>query len=99
MPIGAFLAKDEVAKAFNPGDHGSTFGGNPLACQAAYLTLKIILENNLLDNVKEVSDYFKARLLELKENYPFIKELRGKGLILGLELDLEGADIVKKSFK
>ncbi|WP_027340670.1 aspartate aminotransferase family protein [Halonatronum saccharophilum] len=97
MPIGAFLAKDEVAKAFNPGDHGSTFGGNPLACQAAYLTLKIILENNLLEDVKEMSTYMQKRLVELKDKYSFIKELRGMGLILGLELEVEGIDIVKKA--
>ncbi|PRX33561.1 acetylornithine aminotransferase [Orenia metallireducens] len=96
VPIGAFLAKDGVAQAFKPGDHGSTFGGNPLACQAAYTTLSIILNQGVLDNAKEVGSYFYNRLLELKEKYDFIKELRGMGLILGLELDMEAKEIVKK---
>jgi len=96
VPIGAFLAKDGVAQAFKPGDHGSTFGGNPLACQAAYTTLSIILNQGVLDNAKDVGSYFYNRLLELKEKYDFIKELRGMGLILGLELDMEAKEIVKK---
>ena len=96
VPIGAFLAKDGVAQAFKPGDHGSTFGGNPLACQAAYTTLSIILNQGVVDNAKEVGSYFYNRLLELKEKYDFIKELRGMGLILGLELDMEAKEIVKK---
>ncbi|OCL27191.1 acetylornithine aminotransferase [Orenia metallireducens] len=96
VPIGAFLAKDEVAQAFKPGDHGSTFGGNPLACQAAYTTLNIILNNKILDNVKDVGSYFYNRLSDLKEKYDFIKDLRGMGLILGLELEIEAKDIVNK---
>jgi len=96
VPIGAFLAKDEVAQAFKPGDHGSTFGGNPLACQAAYTTLNIILNQGVLDNVKEVGTYFYNRLLDLKDKYDFIKELRGMGLILGLELEMEAKEIVTK---
>ncbi|TDX48043.1 aspartate aminotransferase family protein [Orenia marismortui] len=96
VPVSAFLAKEEVASAFEPGDHGSTFGGNPLACRAAYTTLKVILEQGLLDHTKEIGEYFKQKLLELTDKYKFIKELRGMGLMLGLELDIEVKEIVMK---
>ncbi len=94
VPIGSFLAKDEVASAFNPGDHGSTFGGNPLACSAAYTTLNVILSQNILDNVKNVGYYLQKELNLLVDRYEFVKELRGKGLMLGLEITKEAKPIV-----
>ncbi len=92
--IGAMLAKDEVAKAFGPGTHASTFGGNPLACAAGVATLNTILEDNLLDNCLQVGQFLMSRLLGLKDKYSFIKEIRGKGLMIGIELEFEGKDIV-----
>jgi len=96
VPIGAVVAKDFVASAMEPGDHGSTFGGNPLACSAALAVLSSVLKEGFLENVKAVGEYFKNQLLELKEKFPFIREVRGKGLMLGLELEdtISGKEIV-----
>lgn len=96
VPIGAVLAKKEVGDIFVPGDHGTTFGGNPLVTAAALATLETILEEDILQNVVEVGQYFKTKLLGLKDKYKFIKELRGIGLMVGLGLDMKGADIVKE---
>lgn len=87
VPIGAVVAKDFVASAMEPGDHGSTFGGNPLACSAALAVLSSVLREGFLENVKAVGEYFTSKLLELKEKFPFIREVRGKGLMLGMELE------------
>ncbi len=95
VPIGAIMVKDS-ANVFAPGEHGSTFGGNPLVCAAAYATLKYIIENNIADNARKVGQYFTGRLEELKSKYSFITEVRGRGLLLALEFDREiAADLVK----
>lgn len=94
VPIGAFLAKDEVAAAMKPGDHGSTFGGNPLATAAATAVLETILADGFLADVREVAGYFKAKLEELAAKYPVVKEVRGKGLLVGMELDVAAAGVV-----
>ena len=94
FPIGAMLAKDKVATAFNPGDHASTFGGNPLACAAGLAAMKVMLQDGLVDNAACVGTYFKSRLLDLASRYSFITEVRGLGLMLGLDLAIEGKDIV-----
>jgi len=94
IPIGATLAKEEVAETFTPGSHGSTFGGNPLACVSAYVTLSIV--EDLLTHVEEMGEYFIKKLRDLQSKYSFIKEVRGMGLMLGMELSFEGRDIVKK---
>lgn len=99
FPIGAILATDEVASAFEPGDHGSTFGGNPLACAAALATLNTILEDGFLKNVCDTSTYFIEKLNTLKEKHSIVKTVKGKGLLLGLELKIEGSDIVKKGLE
>lgn len=83
-PVSAVLASDEILGVFHPGDHGSTFGGNPLACAVARAALKVIIEENLIDNAEEVGAYFRERLEEI--NSPHIKEVRGKGLLIGVEL-------------
>ncbi len=94
VPIGAFMATDKVASAFHAGDHGSTFGGNPLACAAACVVLDELLNGNLMENVKEVGAYFKEKLESYKQKYPnLIKEVRGRGLILGMELTRPGREI------
>lgn len=96
VPIGAFLASDKVASVFHPGDHGSTFGGNPLACAAAKAVLDTILEDDLLDNVKEVGSYLMDAIRSLGEKYPtIIRSVRGKGFMVGVELTREGRGIVE----
>lgn len=97
VPIGAFMATDKVANAFKPGDHGSTFGGNPLACAAACVVLDALVNDNLMENAKEVGAYLKAKFDTYKEKYPtLIKEVRGRGLILGMELTRPGREIANE---
>jgi len=83
-PIGAFLAK-ERASVFVPGDHGSTFGGNPLVCAAGLATLEFVIDNNIPDKVKKLGQYFIAGLEKLKAKFNFIVEIRGRGLLLALK--------------
>ncbi|KZX10054.1 aspartate aminotransferase family protein [Methanobrevibacter curvatus] len=99
FPMGAILANHEIAKAFIPGDHGSTFGGSPLACATAIASINTILDENLLENSKNLGEYFKNKLLELKEQYDVIVDVRGYGLMIGLELSIEGASIVDEARK
>lgn len=86
FPIGALCAKEPVASAFEPGDHGSTFGGNPLACSAGYAALSTIINDRLYENSAVMGDYFIGQLNSLTEKYGIIKEVRGKGLMIGVEL-------------
>ncbi len=83
-PVSAVLSKKEVLGVFNPGEHGSTFGGNPLGCAIARVAIKVILEEKLAENSAELGNYFLNRLKELQS--PKIKEVRGRGLWIGLEL-------------
>ncbi len=85
VPIGAVCAKEEAANAFAPSDHGSTFGGNPLACAAALAVFDIFEKENLVENSRVVGAYFKDALLKLKNRVSCIKEVRGSGLMLGVE--------------
>ena len=97
VPIGAFIVTDEVAKAFHAGDHGTTFGGNPLACAAANVVLDTVPKSEFLAHVEKVGSYFKQQLEALKAKHPaLITEVRGTGLILGAELASaeHGRDIV-----
>ena len=95
VPIGAFVVTDEVAQAFGPGDHGTTFGGNPLACAAANVVLRRVPEPAFLQHVRTVGAYFKTGLEKLQQKYPqLIRDVRGQGLILGAELTIPGRDIV-----
>ncbi len=99
MPIGAMLATDEVAAAFTPGTHASTFGGNPLSTAAGAATLKAILSDGVLENAVKVGAYLKEKLDSLKERYGFIKEVRAMGLIVGMEIDMPGAPIVSRALE
>ncbi len=95
VPIGAFLATENVASAFSPGDHGSTFGGNPLACAAANAVLDVIENEKLMDNAVKMGEYLLWNLKELQAKYPaVIQEVRGKGLMVGAELTRPGREIV-----
>lgn len=95
VPIGALCAKEFVAKAFEPGDHGSTFGGNPLACAAGLAVFETILGEKLPENAAKMGEYFKEKLLELSAKYSLIKEIRGMGLMLGIQLSAEKAAEIK----
>ena len=83
-PISAVLSNKEVLGVFMPGDHGSTFGGNPLACAVARTALNVLVEENMIDNSREMGAYFLSQLKTIQS--PFIKEIRGKGLLIGVEL-------------
>jgi acetylornithine/N-succinyldiaminopimelate aminotransferase len=91
VPIGALLAKEDVS-LFSPGEHGSTFGGNPLVCAAAHAALKYIIDNDIPGKVKRVGDYFMTKLESLKRQFDFITEVRGRGLLIALEFDQEIAE-------
>ena len=94
VPMGGILATEKVASAFVPGDHGTTFGGGPLVCAAANAVLDVFEEENILDNVNEVGDYFIEELKKLDKE--IIADVRGKGLMVGLELTKPGAEYVDK---
>ena len=99
FPMGAILATKEVGSAFQPGDHAATFGGSPLACAAAKASINVILDEDLLTQSKEKGDYFQSQLEVLKEKYDLIKEVRGSGLMLGMELEISCAEIVDEMRK
>jgi len=94
LPIGAMLATEELSSSFGPGSHASTFGGTPLVSAVAKAVLQSLLEDGWIDNCREMGEYFKGRLEELGKKYDFIKDVRGQGLILGMELDRVGGPIV-----
>jgi len=100
LPIGAMLATDKIAKAFVPGNHASTFGGNPLATVAANATIETMLQEGILENCRKMGDYFLSQLKKLQQkHHNIIKEVRGKGLMLAAKLDIEGGDIVNECLK
>ncbi len=99
VPIGALLIKKGIADSFRPGDHASTFGGNPLATAAGVAALTAILDEGMLENCQEMGAYFLSRLEEIKGKFSFVKEVRGKGLILGMELKIDGSSIVREMLK
>ena len=95
VPIGAFITSDKIADVLHAGDHGSTFGGNPLACAAANVVLATVGNEAFLKHVEEMGDYMKSRLEAIKAKFPtLVKEVRGVGLILGMEINKPGRDIV-----
>ena len=96
VPIGALLAK-ERASVFEPGDHGSTFGGNPLSCAVSYATLKYILENGVVENSRRIGRYLVASLEGLRAKFDFIVEVRGRGLLVALEFCSDIAEGVVKA--
>lgn len=97
FPIGAIIAKENAAKAFDPGSHGSTFGGNPLATAAGLATITHILNSGLLDQVKETAAILDEKLAQLKTKFTMIKEIRGKGLLKGLVVEGNANLIVQKA--
>ncbi len=99
IPIGACLATDRAAQAFQPGDHGSTFGGNFLACQVAKTFLEILIRPNFLAEVVKNAKYLHGQLIQLKSQYELIQEIRGEGLMIGIELNIEAKTIVEKALQ
>lgn len=96
FPVAGFAVPERLAHVFKPGDHGGTFGGNPLACAAVYATLTTIKSEGLVDKVAEKGEYFKNELRKLQEKYPDkVTDVRGCGLMLGLEVAGEGKPIVE----
>ena len=97
FPIGALLMNKKVANAMTPGTHGSTFGGNPLAMAVGNTVMDIVSNKKFLNNIKNLSKYFHSRLNKFKEKYPnIIKEIRGRGLLIGIQLYKDQTNFIKK---
>ena len=95
LPIGACLATEQVAAAFTPGSHGSTFGGNPLACAGALAVFRVLLEGGLLERSRRVGEYLAKGLQECKASLPrIVTDVRGVGFLQGMELSVPGAPVV-----
>lgn len=99
MPIGAFLCNEKIAKSIQYGDHGTTFGGNPMATAASLATLKVIVEENLRQAAKEKGTWLKEKLQALKNKFQIIQEIRGEGLMLGVVLGVPAIEIMQKLLK
>lgn len=96
VPIGACLATDSVAKAFSPGSHASTFGGNPLACAAGLAVCHALLEGQVLDHARQVGEYFAKGLSNCKARHRMVREVRGLGLLQGMEIDMDAKVVVSE---
>ncbi len=99
VPIGACLAKGTAAEIFRPGNHASTFGGNPLACSAALATLKVIEEEDLLRNAMETGDLMRSLLRAELGGLPDVRQIRGQGLMIGIELSRPCGELVMEALK
>jgi len=99
IPIGAMLTRDEIAQSFTIGSHGSTFGGNAVACAAGLAVMDSLLHGGVLENCRAMGEYFLQRLQRLQAQFGFITHVRGRGLILGAELDRDGTAIVEACLK
>ena len=97
FPVGAMAAKDEIAKSFGRGDHGSTFGGNPLACSAILGVIEAMERGEMIKRSEENGIYFRERLNILKKNVSFIEEVRGKGLMIGVSVNEDANEIVDRA--
>ena len=95
FPIGAMLATEAVASAFGPGAHATTFGGTPLAAAAALEVVRTLEAEDLPGRARRMGDYLRSRLEQLRERHPIVRQVRGKGLLVGLELSVQGAPVVK----
>jgi acetylornithine/succinyldiaminopimelate/putrescine aminotransferase len=94
VAIGALGATNRIIKSFVPGTHAATFGGNPLACAAALASLKVLTKKKFLEKSENMGVYFRSQLEQLAESFPIIREVRGAGMMLALELDRPGMDVV-----
>jgi acetylornithine/N-succinyldiaminopimelate aminotransferase len=99
LPLGAVLAGKAASDIFIPGSHGSTFGGNPVACAAGFAMLSFMLEKNLIPEARSLGDYLLEGLRKLQKKHKFIKEVRGRGLMAGFELSFPGKDVAAGCFE
>ncbi|HEU4686015.1 MAG TPA: acetylornithine transaminase [Nitrospira sp.] len=99
VPVGACLAKDSIAQAFGPGSHASTFGGNPLACAASLAVVHLLLEGRLLEQAKQMGEYLSKGLSECKDRHHVVRDVRGMGLLLGMELEMDARTVVGECLK
>src|SRR6266849_4513940 len=99
LPLGAILCTEAIASAISPGLHGTTFGGGPLACAAALEFLNTVDDEKLLDNIRARGAELQAGLAELQQRFDFIREVRGEGLMAGVELSVEGAPFVTEALR
>ena len=99
LPIGAMLAREDVAEAFGPGAHATTFGGTPVITAAAIETLRILTEEGIIEKAVETGGHFLSRLRDLRDRHPVIVDVRGKGLMIGMELSVPGAPLVTACLK
>ncbi len=98
-PVGTMLTTEALARNLGPGTHGSTFGGNPLVCSAALAAMHTIVNDGVLENCRTMGDYLTRQLEQLQGRYAFIKEVRGRGLIIGMELEIEGGELVNAAME
>ena len=99
FPIGAVLAKEKAASAFVPGDHGNTFGGNPMGTAIGLCILNELIDGKVIDSVDEKGEYIKSKLVKLQEKYNCIKEIRGMGLLIGMQLSIDIKSVINKCFE
>ena len=99
LPLAAILAREEVAQAFSPGMHGTTFGGGPLQCRLALKVLEILERPGFLEHVREVGAYFRAQLEALEDEFPVVEEVRGDGLMLAAQLSVSGKSVVRQALE
>lgn len=96
FPIGALLTRTEIAEVFQPGTHGSTFGGNPLACAVALAVVRYMADNDIPGQTRKMGDFFADQLRSRLDSLPNVKEVRGRGMMIGVELTHPGADVIKR---
>ena len=99
LPLGAMLAREDVAKSFPPGSHASTFGGNPVVCRAGLAVMETILEAGLVEHCEAIGGALRQGLEALAQRFGFIREVRGKGLLLGMEMDRECGPMVQECMR
>jgi acetylornithine/N-succinyldiaminopimelate aminotransferase len=99
FPVGAMIAKDPVMDAFEPGTHASTFGGNPLAAATIIATLNTMFGDGVIKHCDQMGSYIRDRISGLKKRFPFIVDIRGKGLLIGVELSINGDEVLKDFLK
>jgi acetylornithine/N-succinyldiaminopimelate aminotransferase len=99
VPIGACLATAPIAKAFGPGSHASTFGGNPLACAAALAVFRVLLEGRVLDQARPMGEYLGKGLLECKDRHHLVRDVRGLGLLQGMEIEIDAKTVMADCLK
>lgn len=99
LPLGSVLTSQSISSTFGPGDHGTTFGGGPLACRLGFEFIKILQEEGFLAKIREKGEFFKQKLVALQEKYPFVVDVRGEGLMLAIEVNFPAREIVNQCLR